>query len=141
MLERTWEVLDYVDHRGTNVVSAWLHGLSDAARNAVDTAIINIEASREPLRRPYVGKLKKQKGKDCADLIELIVPYGGQQFRPIAYYGPNRGQITILAGAEEQNKRFVPEGVCTKAKHRRERLDSNEGRTERHNFSTRTNRR
>lgn len=138
VLERFWRVMDYVDHRGVNVVLADLNGLPEGAHEAINALIQNIEVTEPPLTlADGVKKLVNKRGQDCDGFLEFRVRHDGNQYRPIFAYGPDTKarQITIFAVAVEQNSRLVPHGICDTCKNRRNKLNGRIGHVVAHDFS------
>jgi hypothetical protein len=133
--DKYWRVMDYIDHRGQNVVHKELGRIPKNAKAAINTFIQNIEVTAPPFDVRLVKKLKNKNGQDCAGLIEFRITYGGVQYRPIAAYGPGERSITIFTIATEQNSRFHPFGVCDTCKGCRGKLSRNEGKVVIHDFS------
>lgn len=48
----------------------------------------------------------------CDGLMEIRFRYKNVQYRPLAWYGPERREVTIFVGAEERNSVFVPADAC-----------------------------
>lgn len=135
--ERFWSVMDYVDQRGINVVLADLNGLPEAAHEAINAWIMNIEVVEPPFDASDVKKLKNKRGQDCLGFFEFRIKHNGNQYRPIAAYGPNTKlrQITIFAVAVEQNSRLVPHGICDTCRNRLGKLNNGIGHVVSHDFS------
>jgi len=127
--------MDYVDHRGENVVHKDLRGFPVAARAAINASIQHIEVTKPPFDVRDVKKLQNKNGQNCLGFIEFRIRSGGVQYRPIAWYGPGERQITIFGIAVEQNSRLHPFGICDTCNGRRGRLSRNEGRIVIHDFS------
>lgn len=105
---RYWIVRDFVSARGENLIAAWLRMLPIAARVEISTSITLLEQT-ERLDRPQVGLLRNE----CEGLLELRVKVNNVQYRPIGYYGPQQREITLLVGAVEKGRKFVPPTACS----------------------------
>jgi hypothetical protein len=68
-------------------------------------------AAMQQLRYPYTTMLEGA----CDGLFEIRFESGNIQYRPLAYYGPEQGEITILTDATEIGGRLEPPGVCATA--------------------------
>lgn len=135
LAERFWRVLDYVDHRGTNVVKAALNGYPIGAKAAINAHIQNVEVSRPPFDPRDVKKLRNKDRQNCCGFLEFRIRFGGVQYRPIVWQGPGQRDLTILGMATEQNNRLQPFGICDTCANRRGKLTNNEGSTVHHDFS------
>jgi hypothetical protein len=127
--------MDYVDHRGENLVLQDLRGFPAAARAAINAFIQNIEVTKPPFDVREVKKLRNKNGQNCLGFVEFRIRNCGVQYRPIAWHGPDQRQITIFAIAVEQNSRLHPFGICETCNTRRGRLSRHEGRIVIHDFS------
>jgi hypothetical protein len=125
-----WVFRDFVTAMGRNLVREWLDGLPPAAKANINVHIRLCEVTR-PLRRPMVGLLS---GGDCGGLIELRVKVQNIAYRPLAYYGPEKGDITLLFGATERDGAFAPPDACRTAASRRGLIESGGGTTCDHDF-------
>ena len=120
--------LDYIEPTGRNVIEEWLHGLPMEARLAINTRIQYLEVA-EKLGRPYTAMLH---GK-CEGLFELRITHSKIQYRPLACYGPEKGQVTLLVGAIEKGDRLEPISACATALQRKANITES-GRTNEHSF-------
>ena len=66
-------------------------------------------------------------------LLELRIVSGGVQYRPLGYYGPGRGQFSILVGGIEKGK--IPIQLLEVADERRKVVNNDQRRVRRHVFS------
>lgn len=133
--QRYWRVMDYIDHRNKNVILEDLNSFPLAAKLAINALIQHIEVTPPPFDVRDVKKLQNKRGQNCLGFIEFRITTQGVQYRPIAWYGPERQQITIFAVATEKNSRLVPPGICETCAHRLTKLKRHEGRIELHNLS------
>lgn len=105
---------DFVNEQGENVIQKWIRGLDGSVRKKVKV--------RFNARLDYMGanltwdpeKAKALEG-DCAGLFEIRFLVGRVQYRPLACYGPNRGQVWLLMGVREKSDRFDPPYPCPTA--------------------------
>lgn len=123
-----WRFLDYVDERDQNTIRKWLDGIPDRAELKIETTLRRLRVMPS-LQRPDVGILTG----DCKGLLELRILSERVQYRPLMCYGPSQGEVTILLGATEQNRKIYPPGSCAKALKHKERIGER-GRTEPHSF-------
>lgn len=113
-----WTFLDFVDERGLNVIHRWIEGLPKTAKVKIQTQI-PILAAMEQLRFPYTTMLEGE----CDGLMEIRFRVRNVQYRPLAYYGPQQGEVTILTGATEVGDRIEPPGICATALNRKALVD------------------
>lgn len=109
-----WTFLDFVDERGVNLIHRWIEGLPTNAKVRMQ-ARIPLMAGMPVLRFPYTRMLEG----DCDGLFEIRFEVDNVQYRPLAYYGPERRDITILTGATEVGGRLEPPGICGTALNRK----------------------
>lgn len=125
-----WRFRDFVSLTGRNLMREWLDGLPPADKAAINARIRLCEVI-QPLVRPYAGKLT---GGDCGGLIELRIRTSNAAYRPLGYYGPQRGEISLLIGASERGGAFVPADACRTAQQRRGLLEARERITCDHDY-------
>lgn len=124
-----WTFLNYIGSDGTNYFRAWLDSLSLRVRMKINTRIQYLaQLPGNSLPSQYTRKLTGTDG-----LYEIRVTHENKQWRPIFCYGPNRGQITILAGAVERGSEFEPKTVLKTASQRKKHI-AVEGRTREHSI-------
>lgn len=111
--------MDYVDPTGNNLIRQWLDAQPRKVQMRIDALIRNLEAM-ERLWEPHV-KMLKGPGKG---LLELRIKINKIQYRPLGYYGPARGQVTLLLGAIEKGNRFEPKNACQTALNHKSFIES-----------------
>jgi hypothetical protein len=120
---------DFVSTRGENVIDAWLRNdIPAAARAAIEVQLLflrNVQA----LTRPAAGDMK---GTECRGLIEIRVKENRQQYRLLAYYGPERGCVTLLIGAREKGGKLEPREACSIALGRIKAIENGTGGVREH---------
>ena len=112
-----WTFLDYVDASGSNQIEAWLESLPKGARTPVRAkfaAILTIARAQRQLLPPRFCVLH-----GVERMLEIKFIEGRVAYRPLACYGPERGEVTLLAGATERNNQYRPAGVLETANRRR----------------------
>ena len=124
----TWEILDYVEASGTNVISVWIDSLPAAAQVRIDTRIRYLEAT-QVWPAQYVSARK-----DCAGVYELRIVSAGVQYRPLGYFGPGRREFTLLMGAIEKGGKLEPRDFCKVATRRREIINGDRNRIVPHRY-------
>lgn len=124
------EFRDFVSARGENLIHTWLHSkeVSAKARAAINVQLEVLKSVRT-LERPAAGFLTRG---ECRGLIEIRVKVDRVQYRPLAYYGPEDGQVTLLVGAREKGDEFDPPNACTTAHERIKQLQSGRATTREH---------
>jgi hypothetical protein len=127
-----WRFLDYVSG-DTNPIHDWLHQQGPDVWARVNALIRNLEI-RPQLERPDVGLLRKPPCKG-EGLIELILKINRVQYRPIGWYGPHKGAITLLAGAIEKGGKFEPRNVEHTAIRRKQAIIADRRHVKDHDFS------
>ncbi len=126
-----WTFLDYIGSTGRNYFQDWLEKKVPLnAQVAINTRLeFLMLLDEDELKRPYIGTLNQE----CKGLIEIRIEFKGVQYRPIACFGPERHQVTILAGAVERDSKFVPKDVCKIALERKKHINE-KGRTDEHSY-------
>ena len=114
-----WTFLDFVGPDGSNYIKAWIEGLPASVRVKVKakftTRLQNLAGISLLGSTPYVTPLTGE----CSGLVEIKFEVMNVQYRPLAFYGPAREEITILIGAEERGGKLVPSTACEIAIERR----------------------
>ena len=102
--------------RGEEEVSAWYDAQSPKIQAAFDQRIRALmQMQLQEWRDPYTKKLKG----DGSGLIEIRFFKDNVQYRPLGFFGPNRGEFTILICAIEQGDEFVPRNAIARAQRRK----------------------
>ncbi len=121
-----WTFRDYVDAGGTNVIRTWLDSIPYEAMVKVDTRLLYLRAvSNWPAQ--YVSAIR-----GWPELFELRIVFGGNQYRPIGFYGPARREFTLVHGVIE--KRKLQKHVLEAAQHRRQAVLDDRNRSQEHIF-------
>ena len=118
-------------------IRAWKHGTGsfvseyEAQTPAVQAAFDKrmqflSQAPSQSWREPFT----KQLDGDCDGLVEIRFKADRVQQRPLGYYGPKRGEFTLLLWAVEKNDRFSPADACTTAIQRRNQVEANADNSE-----------
>ncbi len=121
-----WTFYDFVDVRGQNTIRAWLDSLPDKASAKIDARILFMRAV-QVWPEAYISALRGWPG-----LIELRVVSAGNQYRPLGFYGPGRGEFTLVLGAIEKGK--LPRRILEVANANRELAQSDRRRIIEHVF-------
>jgi hypothetical protein len=113
-----------------NTIRVWLDSLPEKASAKIDVRILFMQSIRV-WPEAYVSSLK-----GWPKLIELRVVSAGNQYRPIGFYGPKRGEFTLVLGAVEKGK--LPRRILEAADGNRELVLSDRQRIVEHVFRQRT---
>jgi hypothetical protein len=124
-----WTIFDYLAEDGTNEIRDWIDSLPFKAQVKIDTRIRYLEACSLVWPENYISALR-----GCDDIYEFRIPASGVQYRPLGYYGPERGEFTILMGAIEKGGKLEPRQYCATATQRREKVNADRNRIIRHQF-------
>ena len=93
-----WRFYDFLDSRGANLIRRWLDSLPAKASAKIDARILYMRAIRI-WPEQYVSALR-----GWPNLFELRVVSAGSQYRPICFYGPAQGEVTLVHGTIEKGK-------------------------------------
>jgi hypothetical protein len=123
-----WIFFDFLDTRGVNLIRQWLDSSDVPVKAAakIDARILYMQA-QATWPPQYVSALA-----GWPDLFELRIVSAGSQFRPIGFYGPSRGEFTLLIGAVEKSK--IRSSVLEVADERRKIATQDRTRIRRHEF-------
>jgi len=125
----SWTFFDFFTERGENDIHRWLKSpeVPKAAKAKINARIIALQGF--PLfPEQYISSYTGWPG-----LLELRIVSNGVQYRPLGYYGPDRGQFSILVGGIEKGR--IPRRLLEVADERRKIVDSDPRRVRRHDFS------
>lgn len=107
-----WRFFQAISAKGKGVVDEWLENAS------VRAEIKFMERSRHLMQMPHgswVENWAKKLHGNCDGLVEIRFKVDGVQQRPLGFFGPGKGEFTILLMATERNNRFVPKNACSTA--------------------------
>jgi len=94
-----WTFYDLLDaRRENNLIRNWLDSLPVKAAAKIDARILFMR-SMKSWPPQYVSALV-----GWPEIYELRVVSAGSQYRPIFFYGPARGEVTLVHGAIEKGK-------------------------------------
>jgi hypothetical protein len=109
----TWRFYDWVDATGSNPISDWLAGESDAVRFMFDSVLKDAMKRRNHLEWPcFRHKMNKELGVE--GVCELGFKADGRQYRLLVKFdGVLR--MVILCGCYHKENRWTPEGALKSA--------------------------
>ena len=125
MITMPWTFLDYVEANGSNQIEAWLESLAVGARKPVRAQLAAILAIASPQERLQPPRFEPLQG---VGMFKVTFKLNNVQYRILAWYGPGRRQVTLLAGAIEKNDRYRPPNVFDTADRRRAEILSDRKR-------------
>lgn len=112
---REWTIRCFLSSGSRDVIDEWLDALSPKERaKFLDTITGLRDQPLDAWSRPKAAQLHGP----CVGLVEIIVK-GPVQHRAIGFFGPGRGDFTLLSGAVEKGGKFQPPNTCTTAQGRR----------------------
>src|ERR1017187_9973171 len=117
-----WSFFVYVTPNGRDAIRDWIKGRPAGTRQRLQAALdalisdLMLINSDHPFDRSQgVGQLRHK----CADLFELIMKVDKAQYRAIGFYGPDRGEFTLLSMDTEKGSRLEEDPNCERAHDRR----------------------
>lgn len=114
-----WTFWEFLSDRGQGVIHAWLDGLEPGVKAELDDLLVALQGRPpEEWRRPIVAPVT---GAHSNGLFKFRFKIAKVVYRPIFFYGPDRHEVTLLAGATERDMELLPPGIC-KIAQRRKRL-------------------
>lgn len=125
----TWSFLDFLSARGENEIHAWLNSarVPKGAKAKINARILTLQGFPifpEQYFSSYTG---------WDQIYELRIVFGGVQYRPLGFYGPNRREFCLLVCGVEKGK--IPKSLLSVAEARREIVIADPSRTCQHDFS------
>ena len=124
-----WTFFDFLTERGENDIHRWLNSdaVTRAAKAKINARIIALQGFPtfpEQYISAYSGWPK---------LLELRIVSNGVQYRPLGFYGPARGQFSLVIGGIEKGK--IPTRLLEVADERRNIVIANPSRVSPHDFT------
>lgn len=104
----------FVDENNVSDFFEWRKNLPTKARAKMDKLITYMETTKDWTNTKYFTPLTEYNG-----IGEIKFFIGNKQYRPLGCYGPEKGEFTLLIGAEEKGDRFKPINAPEKAVKRR----------------------
>lgn len=99
---------------GRNVIREWIDDQPVLAQAAIDVFIEQLAAMPD-LRHPHTKVLTGP----YDGMFELRIRTPKVEYRPLACYGPERRQVTILTGAIERGGKITPRSAYATALQRK----------------------
>ena len=120
-----WTFLDYVDSSGSNQIEAWLEKLPVGAQKKVRAKLVAILLTADAQQRLQAPHFEPLQG---VGEFKVTFELNNIQYRILFAYGPERREVTFLAGAIEKNNRYRPPNVFDTAAKRRGEIRSDRKR-------------
>jgi hypothetical protein len=115
-------IYDYVDYDGVNVVKTWLGQLDIKVKAKFNARLSTLEQ----LDRIEWGKCNTEVLKGDKDgLIAVRVEFNKIQYRILGYFGPGRGEFTLLACCRERENKYIPLNIGRTAFEHRTAIEAN----------------
>jgi hypothetical protein len=123
----SWTFFDFFSERGENEIHRWLGKIPKAAKAKINARIAALQGF--PIfPEQYISAYNGWPG-----VFELRIVSAGVQYRPLGFYGPSRGQFSLLVGGVEKGK--LPKQLLEVANERRTLVINQPSRVRRHDFS------
>jgi hypothetical protein len=114
--------MDYISPQGRNVIADWYAGLQTQEQSDFK-ALMRILAKTHQ----WHGGAYKPLGKQYLGLGELRFYSEKKAYRVIGYFGPSRGQFTMLIGCFHKQRVYTPASALDTALRRKRFLERGEG--------------
>jgi hypothetical protein len=119
-----WTFKCFVSQSGRDLIDEWYSGLPTKAKVKLDSLLEHFRDN--PHHKWGANYFKPLTGYD--GIFEIRFQILNVLYRPLGYFGPQRGDYTFLIGAWEQGDDWVPEGAPDIAVKRRAIVIANEKR-------------
>ncbi len=124
---------DYVNTNGINIIKAELDGLGVKVKAKITTKLNALEQMEQADWRG--SKMIEVLKGDKDGLLAVRAEWQGVQHRLLGYYGPERGECTLLAYCTERGGKYIPKEIGEIAQGRIVETDVNPAaRRIRHDF-------
>ncbi len=108
-----WLFCEFVTEGGRGTITEWYKGLLvEAQRDFEDRVRYLANVPRRLWSLPYYRQLTVHIG-------EIRFKANRTQYRPLGFFGPEEGQFTLLMGAREKDRKFIPKDAITQSEQRR----------------------
>ena len=111
-----WDIYDYVDHRGRNVIEAWIQNLQKPEHARLRAKLDLLHVNGPDLPKDLLSNTPSK------HILKIRVN-GRVALRPLLCRGPVNmagREFTLLLGATEKDRELVPENAVEIAEERRE---------------------
>jgi len=125
-----WTFFDFLDIRGNNLIRPWIDSLPLQAAAKIDARMIFM-CSIRIWPEQYVSALV-----GWPELFEFRIVSAGSQYRLLFFYGPGRGEVTLVHGTIEKGK--LSKGTLAYADGNRKFATASRERIAEHIFRTPT---
>jgi len=121
-----WEFVIAAGRRGA--ITEWYEGLRvEAQRDFEDRLRYLSNVPRHLWTLPYYRQLNTHIG-------EIRFKANRVQHRPLGFFGPDAGQFTLLIGAKEKDRKFIPKDAVEQAEQRRRLVLADKGRIKKYDI-------
>ena len=122
--------MDFLDHRGRNLIDEWFRRIPDSAEAKIETRMLMMrDLPREDWASSWVSPYKGAEG-----IFELRIEHKDIQYRPLWFFGPKQRGLTLLVGATEVGDKIKPRSAPRVAQDRRNELLLDPTRNTKHEF-------
>jgi hypothetical protein len=119
-----WVVKCFLSEHGRDVIDEWYCALSASAQRKFDTIL---EHLRDTPHTQWSTHLVYPLA-DSDGIFEIRFKIRNVLYRPLGFFGPDRGEFTLLVPAREQGNDFVPRNAKTLAEERKNIVLNDRGR-------------
>jgi hypothetical protein len=110
-----WIFKCFLSEHGRDVIDEWYRGLSPRAQRKFDTILEYLRDTPHTQWSPHlVFPLADSDG-----IYEIRFKVRNVLYRPLEFFGPDRGEFTLLIPAREQGNDFVPRNAKALAEERK----------------------
>ena len=100
-----WTIKVFSREGKTRITDKWLESLPLGAQIEINIRLRYLQAIKL-WGRPYSAKLK-----GFPHIHEIIIKWKGNQYRPLGFFGRNKGEFTLLVGSVEKDSNFEPKNA------------------------------
>jgi hypothetical protein len=125
-----WTFLEFLTTGNRGVITEWYAELTEEAQQDFDDLLRYLAVTPRHLwERPKFAPITGYAG-----LGKLRFKANRVQYRHIGFFGPKAGQFTLLIGAEERGRRWVPRDAPNQALRRKTIVEADNDRTRVYDF-------
>ena len=122
--------MDYYSEAGNNLIEKWYSELNEGAQSDFDTTLNNLTGIND---WHGLKEFKMLHGKHSG-LGEIRFKSGNVQYRAVGFFGPGRGDFTLLVGCEKRQRVFRPADAFDLALRRKRLCGQGRGTLHEHSF-------